>query len=312
MMHCTFSRVPQRSYEAVVGDRPPELEELLFALAVDPHEVADVIEDRAARSIQYQLGDSERPGRPAFGGEGIEDRAARSIRYRLEDFAHTGRLAFVGALETISAWTMSSLRCPGDPLNAIERYDRRLGVWIGCQLAREVVSALPKIMTKPWRAIETAERWVVGKASGTECYETYLQTYSCTSEGAASYAFGSEAGYGAAFFSKSGMQAAKNAIMSAASCAVMVCVAASVYDDKPSKNRWKDLELRSLASIATLSMARFIDAREMDIERRGQVYDYNTPEWMKKEADRRVVAAISKACLSYPVIPDGDVESKRR
>lgn len=84
-----FTLIPQKSYEAIVGDRQPTIPLLLTALLVDPDEAADV----------EVKGDA---------------------KIHLDDFVRAGANAVASALQTIS----QKILVTDDPVNAIgELYD---------------------------------------------------------------------------------------------------------------------------------------------------------------------------------------------
>ena len=54
-------------------------------------------------------------------------------------------------------------------VDEITSVDRRLGVWLACQVVRTVLHHIPAGEDRPRIAVEAAERWVRGKASSQEC-----------------------------------------------------------------------------------------------------------------------------------------------
>ncbi len=150
-MHPTFTRVPQRSYDALVDDRDVTIDAVMAALAVDPLEAEDA----------FKL----------FGVDGIPR--------TLQHFADRGRGAYVQALETLSQWvrTQDSLRLA---LRKLTLYDMRIGMWAASQMVREVLPFVLPRYEAPRLAIEAAERWVVGEISDSDLYQTHLP---CTRTG---------------------------------------------------------------------------------------------------------------------------------
>ncbi len=148
--HKTFTHIPQRSFDAFVGNQEATLDDLMAALAVDPLEAEDA----------FKL----------FGVKGIP--------HSLKDFADRGRVAYRFALETIAKWVSSRVDT-AKSLEAIAKYDPRLAVWCACGIAREALQFLPvadpPTIAGPYTMTETAfhafnainatEEWVIGKVN---------------------------------------------------------------------------------------------------------------------------------------------------
>lgn len=111
--HPFYTEVPQRSYEAYVGEGRPQLEELLCAFVVDPDEAVDAAEQYGVRRTPHSL------------------KTIRSM----------GSGAIDAAMLTISQW-VSKQAGAGRAISQIGNYDRRLGIWCACSLESEVVNLL--------------------------------------------------------------------------------------------------------------------------------------------------------------------------
>jgi hypothetical protein len=82
-----------------------------------------------------------------------------------------------------------------DVLRALTQWNRRLGVWLTCQVARTTLHLVPADEHRPRIAIETAERWIRGEATAEECrraadsaYAAYAAAYAYDAASAAYYA----------------------------------------------------------------------------------------------------------------------------
>jgi hypothetical protein len=86
-------------------------------------------------------------------------------------------------LDTLSAWTpehrLAITRAWSNwareqtdarfVLRTIAAWSLRLAVLLACRVAREALRYVPTSELRPLRAVETAERWVRGRATGEEC-----------------------------------------------------------------------------------------------------------------------------------------------
>ncbi len=247
-MHKTFTRIPQRSYEAFVGNfNPPlfnpTLHQTLAALAVDPLEAEDA----------WKI----------FGVDGIP--------HSLENFADRGRVAYRQALETISQWVMT--RSSADiAMGEIAAYDSRLEVWLSCAVAREALPLAQKNDDRPLKAIETAERWVIGRATPAECGAASDAADASSTE---NYAIG-EAMYPVRY-DRRAMAAAGLA------SAAMESARAAMENNQFGAQNAMDVAMAYASAKADPGASAWNDTRVAELYRL-----------------REVVAA---ACLSYPVIP---------
>ncbi len=146
-MNKTFTRIPQRSYNAFIGRRKVTFDAVMAALSVDPLEAEDA----------FQL----------LGTKGVP----RSLK----DFADRGRSAYWQALETISQWMRYPKSEASDARMAIEvvsYYDQRLSIWLACQAARETLRFRPKNEDVILHLIETTEKSVRTGVSAAERKES--------------------------------------------------------------------------------------------------------------------------------------------
>ncbi len=63
-------------------------------------------------------------------------------------------------------------------LSGVAQWSRRLGVSLACVVAREALRFVPKNASSAIGAVETAERWVIGKATETECKTMFYMAMS--------------------------------------------------------------------------------------------------------------------------------------
>lgn len=70
--------------------------------------------------------------------------------------------------DALSSWARQQTNS-SKVLRAMMSIDLRIGVWCACQVARTALPILPKGEDRPRLAVETAERWVYGRASETDC-----------------------------------------------------------------------------------------------------------------------------------------------
>ncbi len=147
-----FTYIPQRSFDAFVGDLE-SLDDVMAALAVDPLEAEDA----------YRL----------FGVKGIP--------HSLKDFADRGRGAYTQALETVAQWTMVQ-KDAAVALQVMLTYDLRIGTWCAAQVARESLELVSSRGPAPRIAVETAERWVLGQATAKECLAAARACFSLRTE----------------------------------------------------------------------------------------------------------------------------------
>jgi len=176
-MHSYYTEIPERSYAAIVKNG--YLSEVLVALLVDPLEAEDVaesIKSRTGTTIKLEV--NER---------------VFSAPIELADFQGLpSKDAFEKLKITLSQWAMTTGRAD-DALRVLTMWDRRFGVWCACQVAREALRFVPKDEQRPLRAIETAEAWVVGKATTDD-------VRSASAAAADAYAYAAYAAtYGAAY-----------------------------------------------------------------------------------------------------------------
>jgi hypothetical protein len=133
-MHWTYKLIPQRSFDAYV--RRGTLDEVMCALIVDPDEAYDAAQEYGTRNTPHSLS--------AFsdlrGMNGVEM-----------------------ALRTVSEWTMQQEDAERTVWQIVD-WDRRVGVWCVCQLARTALKYIPQEESRPRLAIEAAEKWLIGTA----------------------------------------------------------------------------------------------------------------------------------------------------
>lgn len=136
-MHPVYTHVPQRSFDAYASSNPVTLDEVLCALIVDPLEAEDAAKDRGVQGTPHSLC----------------------------DFADQGMVPLRIALETIAQWVSSHAYSP-QAITDIARYDERLGVWCGCQVARNPLQYESVYISPRTHAlIEVTEAWVRGNAN---------------------------------------------------------------------------------------------------------------------------------------------------
>lgn len=107
--HPVFTRVYQRSFDAYCQWPLTNLESLMAAFVVDPHEAEDAFE--------------------SFGVEGTP--------HSLEFIADRNKGLFGAALETISQWARSQ-EDARDIIAQITKYNTRLGVWCATRVVRQL------------------------------------------------------------------------------------------------------------------------------------------------------------------------------
>lgn len=137
-MHWTYKLIPQRSFDAYV--RRGTLDEVMCALLVDPDEAYDAAQEYGTRNTPHSLS--------AFsdlrGMNGVEM-----------------------ALQTVSEWTTQQEDAERTVWQIVD-WDRRVGIWCVCQLARTALKYIPQEENRPRLAIEAAEHWVAGRVDVAE------------------------------------------------------------------------------------------------------------------------------------------------
>lgn len=128
-----FTFVPERSLQAFSRGRIPTLRELLCALIVDPLEAEDAAE---------QLDPLE-------------------ISCTLTDFADRGAAMYRASLETIAQWVIMKSRIGEmfSAMDAIGRYDARLGTWCSFCVCQEMLARDAECAPM----LEQLRRWILGE-----------------------------------------------------------------------------------------------------------------------------------------------------
>ena len=191
-MHPVFTEIPQRSYNALV--RKGTLEEVLLALITDPLAAEDVADELEAKTRKL----------PAV---------TPSV------FADLGANALSAWKITVAQWVMTQADAR-PALRALIAYDRRLGVWGACQVAREALSYVFVGEDRPRIAIETTEAWVVGRAS----IEQVRQSAAAANAAAVSAAYATSA---AAWAAAAAANAAADAAYAAYAATAAACATAA-------------------------------------------------------------------------------------
>ncbi len=237
-MHKTFTRVPQRSYDAFVGRRRATLDALLAAFSVEPLEAEDALREHEINGIPKSL----------------------------EYFASLGRLSFVSALETISQWALAQ-KDGYKALEAIISYDRRLGVWCACQVAKQTLPLIPSDEQRPAWAVEAAEQWVIVPSVS----EARLRNAAWRALDFADEVDGRGYLDMSSFFAAS---AAGNAV----NC---------IFRKEPLKHAW--LTVYQTAAAASFRAAYIDKTKDRSV--------------LEKAEAVRLREVVANACLSYPVLP---------
>lgn len=138
-MNPIYPSIPQRSFAAYVAYGT--LDEILCALIVEPLEAMDAAKE--------------------FGVAGTP--------HSLEDFRNLGRSAVRLCLETAATW-VSLHADPREALVSIADWDRSVGTWCACQVARTALPFVPKYgdYSRFEVAINAAEKWIVGSVGSNE------------------------------------------------------------------------------------------------------------------------------------------------
>lgn len=120
--HRYFTSVPQKSFDACFGNgaRPNRLVKLLFALVVDPDEAGDAFR-LALETVEF-TSKGRLPG-------GLD----------LRWFIGRGSMAMDSLLLTISQWILFRDDA-AESMAQIAEFDRHLGAWVGCELAKRCPS----------------------------------------------------------------------------------------------------------------------------------------------------------------------------
>lgn len=143
-MHPYYTEIPLRSFEAIVQNG--WLSEILLALITDPLEAEDLAE---------MLSRTKRGGKLWVRFKG-ERRLPAPIS--CEEFR---RISIEGKTKwrvTLSQWVMR-FDTADDSLQSLIDYDKKLGVWAECKIARESLRFAEKGEGRPIYAIKTAEAW---------------------------------------------------------------------------------------------------------------------------------------------------------
>ena len=157
--HPYYTEIYQRSFDAIVKNG--WLSEILLALITDPLEAEDLAErlERDSLETLWIL--------PTTRGE---------RRYlaptSLEDFRSLSLDAKTSWHITMAQWVMR-FKEANVALQSLIRYDRKLGAWCVCQVAREALRFVPNGELRPLVAIETTEAWTLGKGTIEEAKEAY-------------------------------------------------------------------------------------------------------------------------------------------
>ncbi len=221
-MHKTFTRIPQRSYNAFVGRRKQTLDAVLAALAVDPLEAED-----------------------AFKMFGVKE-----TKHSLEHFAGVSRLAFVSALETISQW-VKTVDVTVVAIYVVAEYDARLGTWCACQVARESLRFVPEGRSRASDAIKCAEGWVRGSVHKDKCYwaaEEAVKYFTESSSTRMAELAASDTAY-AAFHSKSSYDASRLCREVVDDVAEAYATSANNNVSDPASSAWRAEKARSLVRL---------------------------------------------------------------
>jgi hypothetical protein len=102
---------------------------------------------------------------PANAEDASEEYGVEGTPHSLRDFWEwRGATGIDLALQIAAQWTMQQKKADA-AIRQIITWDRRVGVWCACQVAREALRFVPEGEVRPRIAVETAERWVVGDAT---------------------------------------------------------------------------------------------------------------------------------------------------
>lgn len=153
-MHPVFTEVPQRSYNAIVGNG--WLSEVLLALVVDPLEAEDLAATiRRGAGIRLDIVPAHSGSKPY------------PAPVTVADFASAGANVLSTWRITVAQWVRTQSEAQ-DALSALVEYDRRIGVWCACQVARQVLRYVDDRRQRSRTAIETAESWVRGEVTNAQ------------------------------------------------------------------------------------------------------------------------------------------------
>jgi hypothetical protein len=164
-MHPIYTAVPMRSVRAYAKREPVTLEAVLCAAIVDPANAEDAFEEYGISGTPHSLRDF------------WEWRGATGIDL---------------ALQIAAQWTMQQKRA-GAAIRKIITWDRLVGVWCACQIAREALRFAPEDEARPRIAIETTERWVVGDATIEEVRAAADAAFAAAADAADAAAFAADA-----------------------------------------------------------------------------------------------------------------------
>ena len=154
LTHPIYTEIPQRSYNALV--RKGTLEEVLLALITDPLAAEDLAATiRREAGIRLEIV-------PAHSGS-----SPYPAPVSAKEFASAGANALSAWRITVAQWVCTQSEAQ-DALSALAEYDRRLGVWYACQVARQVLRYVDDRRQRSRTAIETAESWVRGEVTNAQ------------------------------------------------------------------------------------------------------------------------------------------------
>ncbi len=151
-MHPYYTEVHRRSFDAIVKNG--WLSEILMALIADPDnsmDLADVLR-RNGKDQSLSIDLQRRGERP------------HPAPISVSEFADRGTWAVDRWRITLAQWAMS-FKEARPALHSLTLYDRRLGVWCACQVAREALRYTPDVGNSARVSIETTEAWVMGQAT---------------------------------------------------------------------------------------------------------------------------------------------------
>jgi hypothetical protein len=148
-MHPIYTTVPARSVVAYAKSVPAKLEEVLCAAIVDPANAEDAFEEYGVSGTPHSL----------------------------QDFWDwRGAIGVDLALGIAARWALSQKNAE-IASSYIVKWNHRLGVWCASQVSRRSLGLSRGMGDEPRIAIETAEMWVIGKATEEQAIEASQEAF---------------------------------------------------------------------------------------------------------------------------------------
>lgn len=133
-MHPVFTRIPKQSFDAYVNPEKIQLDAVMAALAVDPHEAEDAFKELGVVGTPHRLA--------YFASLGVESRGA-----------------YTAALQTLSQW-MTSTPMPMVALDSLVEYNDLLGTWCVLRVVTDMFKTMSIDDELAISTLQTLDRWV--------------------------------------------------------------------------------------------------------------------------------------------------------